>query len=93
MRLLVNLNNYTKFETLITSIYPQPDIISVTKTWLIEQSGSNCSLIGYTFIGNCKRCFCGGGVGFYVKNRIPIMFESLFIEINLNNQPILYGTI
>ena len=46
MRSLANLNNYFKFETLITSLNPQPDIISVTETWLIEQSGAHCSLIG-----------------------------------------------
>ena len=105
MRSLANLNNYSKFDTLITSLYSQPDIISVTETWFIEQSGPHCSLIGYTFIGNCRRCFRGGGVGFYVKNRLNFtvfqklsivkekVFESLFIEINLNNQPILCGTI
>ena len=48
MRSLENLNNYFKFETLITSLNPQPDIISVTETWLIEQSGLYCSPIGYT---------------------------------------------
>ena len=31
--------NYSKLETIITSLNPQPDIISVTETWLIEQSG------------------------------------------------------
>ena len=102
---LANLNNYYKFETLITSLNSQPDIISVTETWLIEQSGPHCSLIGYTFIGNCRKCFRGGGVKFYVKNRLNFtvckklsimkekVFEFPFIEINLNNQPILCGTI
>ena len=105
MRSLANLNNYSKFETLITNLNPQPDIISVTETWLIEQSGPHCSLIGYTFVGNCRKHFRGGGVGFYVKDRLKFtvceklsimkekVFESLFIKINLNNQPILCGTI
>ena len=76
----------------------------MTEIWLIKQSGPYCSLIGYTFIGNCRKCF-GGGVGFYVKDTLNFtvceklsiikekVFESLFIEINLNNQPILCGTI
>ena len=105
MRSLANLNNYSKFETLITNLNPQPDIISVTETWLIEQSGPHCSLIGYTFVGNCRKHFRGGGVGFYVKDRLKFtvceklsimkekVFESLFIKINLNNEPILCGTI
>ena len=74
IRSLANLNNYSKFETLIISFNPQPDIISLTETWLIEQSGPHCSLIGYTFVDNCRKCFRGGGVGFYVKIDLNLLF-------------------
>ena len=94
LKSLANLNNYSKFKTLVASLKPQSDIISVTETWLMEQSGSHCVISSYTFIGNCRKCFHGGGMGFYVKNRLNFtvceklsimkenVFKSVFIEIN-----------
>lgn len=82
------------------------DIIGITE--LYSMSADECQLPGYHNIEYKTRCDTlnsRGGVGIYIRNEIkyktrpdlsifiPNIFESLFVELKLNNKSLIIGTI
>ena len=94
IRSIINSNNFTKLESLVSSLSVQPSLIALTETWLRpNQLGSFANLPGYIFISNSRTKYKGGGVAFYLKDNLTYslrldlnimeekIFESIFVDI------------
>jgi len=106
IRSLANTKNFAKLQAFIDSLCFSPTVIAINETYLRDnEAGPHCDLKGYVFISNCRKSHKGGGVGLYVKDFIDFkviddltimddkIFESLFIEVNCADTPVIYGTI
>ena len=84
----------------------KPDVISLTETWIQpSSSGPYKNLNGYNFVSNGRNSCKGGGVAFYVKDKFHFNicdelvemdeknFESLFINLKMEGESFLCGTI
>ena len=106
VRSLLNVQNYTKLESLILSMEIKPDLIGVCETWLKPNStGMYQNLSGYELTSNPRVIRKGGGVGFYVKKGTDFIFredlccmkegffETCFIDVKTDHKRIIYGSI
>ena len=106
VRSLGNIDNFTRFQTLIYSLPIKPHLIAVNETWINQKNkGPQSNVEGYTFIHNSRKINEGGGVGLYLlnhlnftlRNDLNIMnektFESIFVDVYIGNRTITVGTI
>ena len=106
IRSIVNRDNFTKFEAFVDNLATKPLVIALNETWVSSKSaGPYQSLEGYQFVQNHRKNTVGGGVAFYVSDKIHFnkiealsimnekVFESLFIELDIDGKNILCGTI
>ena len=106
IRSIVNLLNFSKLEALILSTQCKSDVISICETWIRPtHSGPYNNLDGYKFVSNSRQACLGGGVAFYVKNSLQFnvinelfvmdekIFESLFVNVQVDKETIVCGAI
>ena len=106
IRSIVNSFNFSKLEALLSNMNCKPDVISLSKTWIQPlSSGPYKNLNGYNFVSNCRNSCKGGGVAFYVKDKVYFnicdelgemdekIFESLCINLKMEGESFLCGTI
>ena len=81
IRSLVNRNNFTKFEGFLDTLSVKPLIIALNETWISDKSmGPHQSLPGYQFVHKSRKSSVGGGVAFYIEEKIHFnMIEELSI--------------
>ena len=97
--------NYDKLKILVTSMKNQPHVISLNETSIKNgQQGEFNAFLDYVLVSNCRSKYRGGGVAFYIKNNLSFtiknsyskmiekFFESLFIDISLNNDKLTIGS-
>ena len=83
--------NFSKLQTLISSLKIKPQIISINETWLKgDQNGDYNSLFDDVLVTNCRKGNKGGGVALYIQSSLSFcireeltlmketIFESLF---------------
>ncbi len=92
-------------ELVAYAISENPDIISITETWLDitdKHLISEISIPGYNTFLNCRESRKGGGVLLYVKDTIHATeikkvnrpaYESLYINIKINRKHLILATI
>ena len=98
--------NCDKLNVLVTSMKNQPHVISLNETWIKDgQLGEFNAFLDYVLVTNCKSKYRGGGVAFYIKKNLSFtvknsyskiiekIFESLFIDISLNNDKLTIDTV
>ena len=106
MRSLINPNNFTKFECLISALDFSPHIIAVNETWEKPNStGQYKNLKNYIYLSNPRKNNKGGGVALYIKKNLIFdirsdlnimdekIFESIFIDIYFDHEVVTCGTI
>ena len=108
MRSLINPNNFTKFECLISALDSSPHIIAVNETWEKPNStGQYKNLKNYVYLSNPRKNNKGGRVALYmyikknlifdIRSDLNIMdekiFGSIFIDIYFDNKVVTCGTI
>ena len=106
IRSIANQNNFTKFEGFLENLSVKPLIIALDETWISKKcSGPYNSVPGYQFVHNSRKNSVGGGVAFYVDEKIHFnkidalsmmkekLFESIFIEIDINGEKIICGSV
>lgn len=83
----------------------QPDIISITETWLNTSDKhliSEVNIPGYNTFLNCRENKRGGGVILYVKNSISAIeiekvnrpgYESVYVKLKVNRKNLIVATI
>ena len=70
MRSLINPNNFTTFECLISALDFSPHIIAVNETWEKPNStGQYKNLKNYIYLSNPHKNNKGGGVALYIKKK------------------------
>ena len=80
------------------------DAVILCETWLTQESEKRVSFPGYTYYGIPRKHKKGGGVGFLLRDNLkfnPKLLcedsetecESCFVEISLNNNKILLGSL
>ena len=100
------IKNFVGLVALIESLPKKPHIIAINETWTKEnEPGPFNNLDGYKFIPNCRKNYDCGGVAFYIKKEIKFsilddltvmnekIYESLFIDVTINNKKVTVGTI
>ena len=98
--------NYDKLKILVTSMKNQPHVICLNETWIKGgQQGEFNAFLDYVLVSNCRSKYRGRGEAFYIKKNfsftiknsyskmIEKFFESLFIDISLNNDKLTIGTV
>ena len=82
-----------------------PDIISITETWLNISDKhliAEISIPGYNMFLNCRENKRGGGVILYIKNSISAIeinkanstaYESVYVKLKINRKHIIVATI
>ena len=82
-----------------------PDIISITETWLnisAKHLISEVSIPGYNMFLNCRENKRGGGVIMYVKDNINATeisrpstpsYEAVYVKLKVNKKHIISATI
>ena len=106
IRLIINHKNFTKLESLLSSLSVISSIIAVTETWLKQaQTGFHINLPGYMFLSNPHIYHREGGVAFYISNKLTYIhqidldvmnekiIEALYIDIKLKEKTITCGVI
>ena len=106
VRSLINLHNFSKFESLISGLDFQPHLIAVNETWEKPHTiGQHKNLNGYVYISNPRVVSRGGGVGMYMKQNLIFAlcpelslmheksFESLFVTIQFEGRRLICGTV
>ena len=106
MRSLINPNNFTKFECLISALDFSPHITAVNETWEKPNStGQYKNLKNYIYLSNPRKNNKGGGVALYIKKNLIFdirsdlnimdekIFESIFIDIYFDHKVVTCGTI
>ena len=106
IRSIVNRDNFTKFESFLENLEVKPLVIALNETWITSRStGPYQSLKGYQFVQNHRTGTVGGGVAFYISDEIHFnridslsimkekIFESLFIDVEIEGQSIICGTV
>jgi exonuclease III len=99
-------NKFDAFKNVLNSLNRAFSIISLTETWLNDQTSENFNLNNYNFVCSNKANRKGGGVGFYISNNLNYklrtdlniyeegIIESLFIEvISTTSKNIILGNI
>ena len=80
------------------------DAVILCETWLTQESEKRVSFPGYTYYGIPRKHKKGGGVGFLLRDNLKFKpkllcedsetdCESCFVEISLNNNKILLGSL
>ena len=67
MRSLINPNNFTKFECLISALDSSPHIIAVNEIWEKPNSTGQYKNFNYIYLSNPRKNNKGGGVALYIK--------------------------
>ena len=106
IRSLVNPQNFSKLESLISALDVKPDVIAVNETWEKPYCfGQYKNLNGYVYISNPHLKCRGGGSGLYIRNNLVFsiiseltimeerIYESVFVTIYFKSKPIICGTI
>ena len=106
VRSIVNRDHFTALQALLSDMPIRPAIIGLTETWVTDNTqGPYSNLKGYKFVQNHRHQYSGGGVGFYVADHLHYsvidsmtimkekVFESLFINVDVNDKTIVCGTI
>ena len=106
IRSIVNSNNFAKFEAFLDSLPVKPLVIGLNETWITDLSQGPYSCVpGYNFIHNNRSKHPGGGVAFYIADHLHFnqidslcvmkekVFESLFVEIDVNGKKLVCGSI
>ena len=97
-------NKFDAFKNVLNSLNHAFSIISLTETWLNDQTSENFKLNNYNFVCSNRANRKGGGVGFYISNNLNYklrtdlneegIIESLFIEIiSTTSKNIIIGNI
>ena len=98
---------FDKLESSIKSLNCNFDCIGLTETWLKDMENTDIyNIPDYILLSNPRTNKRGGGVGMYVSNSLRFKkrndlsinsdnysFESIFIEIEINNVCVIIGTI
>jgi len=97
-----NINNIT---TELSLLKNKPSIIGISETWA-KTDDDNFPIPGYTFIHKARKAKIGGGVGFYIQDKIEQNYklrpdlsideisDSLFLQImNAKNKSVIIGVI
>ena len=99
--------NFVGLVALIESLPKKPHIIAINETFIREnEAGPFNDIDGYKLIPNCRKDLEQGGVALYVQKNIKNVtirddltvmdekiFESLFIDITIDQKPLTVGTI
>ena len=106
IRSIVNKDNFTKFQCFLENLSVRPMVIALNETWVNDLSkGPYSKLKGYKFVQNHRHTNLGGGVAFYIADHLHStkidslcfmkekVFESLFLNIDINGKDIVFGTI
>ena len=106
MRSLINPNNFTKFECLISALDFSPHIIAVNETWEKPNStGQYKNLKNYIYLSNPRKNNKGSGVALYIKKNLIFdtrfdvnvtdekIFESIIIDIYFDHKVATCGTL
>ena len=87
--------NECKFNSLMSTILQEPEIIVLTETWLTEMNKDYCNLNGYVAFHTIREIGRSGGVSIFVKNDVQCklinefslsnsFMESCTVEISIN---------
>ena len=99
-------NKFDTFKNVLNNLNHAFSIISLTETWLNDETSENFNLNNYNFVCSNRANRKGGGVGFYISNNLNYklrtdlniyeegIIESLFIEIiSTTSKNIIHGNI
>ena len=99
-------NKFDAFKNVLNNLNHAFSIISLTETWLNDETSENFNLNNYNFVCSNRANRKGGGVGFYISNNLNYklrtdlniyeegIIESLFIEIiSTTSKNIILGNI
>ena len=96
--------NFESLEFFVAQLRTKPHIIMISETWLDSSPAQSFDLEGYWFEHSTQNEFRGKGAGVFVHKSLPYVrrydldsnlteFQTVFIELNIQNQPLITGTI